>query len=88
MNQTIKIIDKSLLELTNVKNVISFNSNEFLLNTPFGDLKITGKNLTIGKMDTLKEELSIKGQIDSVVYQHNKSILKDKKESVLSKLFK
>ena len=49
MNQTIKIIDKSLLELTNVKNVISFNSNEFLLNTPFGDLKITGKNLTIGK---------------------------------------
>lgn len=88
MNQTIKITDKSLVELNNVKNVISFNTHEFLLNTPYGDLKITGKDLKISKMDTAKEELIIKGQVEAVSYLHNKNLSKDEKESVFKKLFK
>ena len=59
-NQTITIIDRKEVCLTSIKNVISFNENEFLVETPFGNLKITGKNLAIGKMDTEKQELNIR----------------------------
>ena len=86
-NQTITIIDRKEVSLNNIKNVISFNELEFLVETPFGNLKITGKNLTIGKMDTDKLELNIKGNIDSITYL-NKETNKEKKESVFAKLFK
>lgn len=88
-NQTLKIIDRSSVELNNAKKVLSFNTNEFLIETPFGILKILGKNLTIGKMDTEKQELIIKGSIDSLSYQNNKNVSKDgKKENIFTKLFK
>ena len=63
-NQTIVISDRNAVSINNVKNVNSFNENEFLVDTPFGTLKVNGKNLNIGKMDTDKQELLIKGNID------------------------
>ena len=87
-NQTLKIIDRNSVELNNAKKVISFNTNEFLIDTPYGNLKITGKNLSIGKMDTEKQDLIIKGTIDSLCYLNNKTIKDGKKESIFTKLFK
>ena len=87
-NQTLKIVDRSSVEINNAKRVISFNSNEFLIDTPYGNLKVLGKNLTIGKMDTERQELIIKGNIDSITYQNNKNQKEDKKESIFSKIFK
>lgn len=87
MNQTLKLVDRTTLELNNVNKVISFNNKEFLLETPYGNLKVLGKNLTVGKMDTEKKELIIKGNIDSINYlstQPNNT----QKESVFKKLFK
>lgn len=87
-NQTLKIIDRNNIEITSAKNVISFDSNEFLIDTPYGNLKVTGKNLTIDKMDTEKQELMIKGTIDTVAYLNNKNVKEEKKESIFSKIFK
>jgi sporulation protein YabP len=88
-NQIIKISDRKEVYLTNVDNVISFNENEFLVETHLGTLKVLGKNLSIDKMDTDKKELNIKGSIDSISYVHSsKEKSKDKKESVFAKLFK
>ena len=67
-SQLITITDRKEISLTNVNNVTSFNESEFLVDTPLGNLKITGKNLTIGKMDTDKKDLIIKGSIDSINY--------------------
>ena len=79
-SQIIKISDRKEVYLTNVDNVLSFNENEFLVETPLGTLKVIGKNLSIGKMDTDKKELNIKGSIDSISYvQSSKDKSKDKK---------
>ena len=88
-NQTIVISDRNAISINNVKNVNSFNESEFLVDTPFGTLKICGKNLTIGKMDTDRQELLIKGNIDSVSYLNtNKNKNESKKEGIFTKLFK
>ena len=77
-SQIIKISDRKEVYLTNVDNVLSFNENEFLVETPLGTLKVIGK-----------KELNIKGSIDSISYvQSSKDKSKDKKESVFAKLFK
>ena len=87
MNQTLKLTDRKSLEITCVKKLISFNKNEFLVNTPLGDIKLIGKNLTIVKMDTQKEELTILGDIESISYLSIKS-KQEKKEGIFTKLFK
>ena len=88
-NQIITVIDRKEISLTNVNNVISFNESEFLVDTNLGKLKIDGKNLTIGKMDTEKKELIIKGNIDSIIYLKSTNDKNtEKKESVFTKLFK
>lgn len=88
-SQNIIISDRNMVSISNVINVISFNEHEFLLQTPFGKLKVLGKNLAILKMDTNKKELVIKGNIDSISYlSDSKSNKSEKKESVFAKLFK
>lgn len=88
-NQTIIISNRNSVSINNVKNLISFNDNEFLIDTPFKTLKVIGKNLSIGKMDTDKQELIIKGDINSLVYLSNlKNQSNNKKDGVFSKLFK
>ena len=88
MEQCITIIDRKEVSLTNVKNVISFNETEFIVETSLGNLKVIGKNLSIGKMDTDKKDLIIKGSIDSLAYMQTSKENKEKKESVFAKLFK
>ena len=88
-SQNIIISDRNMVSISNVINVISFNEHEFLLQTPFGKLKVLGKNLAILKMDTNKKELVIKGNIDSISYlSDSKSNKSEKKESVFAKLMK
>ena len=88
MGQTLKLSDRNNLEMNNAKKVISFNTNEFLVDTPYGILKILGKDLSIGKMDTEKQELVIKGNIDSISYVNTKNELNKQKESIFKKIFK
>lgn len=87
-SQTLKLTDRTILEINHAKNIISFDSDEFLIETPYGNLKINGKNLSIGKMDTEKQELTIKGSIDNISYLSNKNNPNNKKESVFKKIFK
>lgn len=94
MNQphVITLKERNTLEMTGVKTIQSFDSQEFLISTPYGTLHIKGKNLTIAKMDTDNGILQIKGQIDQMNYigdkKANPTILKEKKENIFTKIFK
>ena len=65
INQIVKLENRKSLLVTGVKNVKSFDSKEFILDTRLGILEIEGKDLTLGKMDLSNEEVLIKGSIDS-----------------------
>lgn len=79
--------DRKTLELTGVKNIESFDSLEFLIETTLGYLNIKGSNLSLIRLDQEKCEVSIKGQIDSLNYVSQKKEVKNK-ESVFEKLLK
>lgn len=89
-NQTLKhqvtLTNRKELFIEGVKNIQSFDSSEFLIETIMGYMLIKGKGLMLGKMDNENEELSIKGEVSSIDYI---SANKEKENgSFLKKLFK
>lgn len=78
--------DRKSLDITGVKQIDSFDSNEFLLETSQGWMVVAGKDLTLGKLDTDRGEVSIQGLIDELRYVVNKG--NGGKESFFSKMLK
>lgn len=74
------------LDITGVKQVESFDNEEFLLETVMGFLAIRGHNLQMKNLDVDKGIVSIKGKIFDMVYlddQHG-----EKAKGFFSKLFR
>lgn len=81
----VKIIDRGLIYLTGIDKIISFDSEEFLMESVMGIILLKGEGLEIVKLDTHDGVVSIKGVISSIVYDEGK---KKETESLLGKLFK
>jgi sporulation protein YabP len=74
------------LEISGVKQVESFDNEEFLLETVMGFLAIKGQNLQMKNLDVDKGIVSIKGKVFDLVYlddQHG-----EKAKGFFSKLFR
>lgn len=78
--------DRKTLELTGVKQIDSFDANEFLLETAQGWMVVQGKELTLGKLDTERGDVIIRGLIESMSYVSSKK--GNGKDSMISKIFK
>ncbi|MRX72964.1 sporulation protein YabP [Bacillus lacus] len=77
---------RKLLEITGVKQVESFDNEEFLLDTVMGGLAIRGQNLQMKNLDVEKGIVSIKGRIFDMVYLDEQS--GEKAKGLFGKLFK
>jgi sporulation protein YabP len=77
---------RRILDITGVKQVESFDNEEFLLETVMGYLSIRGQNLQMKNLDVEKGIVSIKGKIFDLVYlddQHG-----EKAKGFFSKIFR
>ena len=79
----ISLSNRSLGVITGVKDVVSFDLNEIILDTDQGLLMIKGKNLHVKK---LLVEVEITGKIDSFLYSNIEE--PGKKEGLLGRLLK
>lgn len=77
---------RKTLEITGVKQVESFDNEEFLLETVMGFLAIKGQNLQMKKLDVDKGIVSIKGKIFDLVYLDEQN--GEKAKGFFSKLFR
>ncbi|GLY12851.1 sporulation protein YabP [Bacillus badius] len=77
---------RKIMEITGVKQVESFDSEEFLLVTVMGMLIIKGENLQMKNLDVDRGLVAIKGRISSFVYTDQST--GDKSKGLFSKLFK
>jgi len=82
----LKINNRKLLEITGVKEVDSFDNEEFLLETVMGYLIIRGQNLQLKNLDVTEGIVSIKGKVYELSYvdEHQQ----EKAKGFFSKLFK
>lgn len=86
-NHIVSLLDRKNLNLSGVKKIESFDETEFLMDTVMGFLVINGSGLELVKMDSLQGNVTIKGQVNSMVYMEDNKTAK-KENSIFNRLFK
>lgn len=81
-----KMIDRSILSLTGVSKIVSFDNSEFILESNMGPIHIKGETLELLSLDTQDGAIRIKGKING--FNYIEKIGKKKEESIIAKLFK
>ena len=78
--------ERKQVVMSGIKKIISFDSEEFLMESSLGMILLKGMGLEIIKLDTHDGNVSIKGYINQITYLEDKEKIKE--ESFLTKLFK
>lgn len=84
--QEVKMIDRSSISISGVNKIVSFDDEEFLMDTSMGNLRILGEGLELLKLDTNDGNVKIKGKINSFTFIDGK--VKNKEDGLIAKLFK
>ncbi|MCM1371146.1 MAG: sporulation protein YabP [Clostridium sp.] len=87
LNHSIVLNERKNINITGVKKIENFDSEEFLMETSMGFLVIKGQELEIVKLDTYQGNVIIKGKFDSLTYV-DEGKKKQKEEGIFNKLFK
>ena len=85
--QEVKMLNRKIMEITGVKNVDSFDSEEFLLETELGFLAIRGQNLHMKHLSLEQGLVAIEGLVHSLAYLDGNTA-GSKSKGLLGKLFK
>lgn len=81
------IENRSSGTITGIREVVSFDENQVVLDTDMGLLTLKGKDLHVSRLTLEKGEVDLNGTIDSLSYSSNET-LRRSGESLLSRLFK
>ena len=73
--------------MTGIRDVVSFDENQVVLDTDMGLLTLKGKDLHVSRLTLEKGEVDLNGNIESIVYSSNEA-LRRSGESLFSRLFK
>lgn len=87
LKHEINLVDRKNLRITGVKEVDSFDSEEFLLDTEYGYLNICGKNLHIKVLNLDQGTVIIEGIVDNINYINDVNS-SDRTKGFFGKLFK
>lgn len=86
-NHKVSLNARSSATITGVKDVLSFDAGEVLLETEQGILMLRGSDLHVNRLTLEKGEVDVDGKIDSLTYSDNNTYGKSG-ESLISRLFK
>lgn len=83
----LSLIDRENMTVTGVRDVMSFDESEVLLETGMGMLTIRGSDLHVNRLTLEKGEVDVVGKIDSLTYA-DVGTYKRQGESFFSRLFR
>ena len=73
------------IDITGVKEVLSFDERSVSLITHGGEMTVEGEDLKIGALDTDRGLLSVDGRVNGMYYY---DVRPEEKRSILGRLFK
>ncbi len=76
MTHKIMLKDRKSGGFTGVRDVLSFDVSEILMETDCGTLQIKGKELHVSRLDLEKGEVDIDGQVDAFSYSQTPGMKK------------
>jgi len=75
------------MELSGVKEIVSFDAKEVVLSTQMGTLLVRGEDLLVKRLTLEQGEVDLEGRIDSLIYSEKEARPKDK-DSLVKRLFR
>ena len=82
----LSISERKKIVMSGIKKIVSFDSEEFLMESSLGMVLLKGRDLEIVKLDTNDGNVSIKGFVNALSYLETNEKIKE--EGFLTKLFK
>lgn len=79
--------NRAAANLTGVREVVSFDENQVVMDTDLGLLTLKGKELHVSRLSVEKGEVDVTGTVDSMTYSSNEAYRKSG-QSFLVRLFK
>lgn len=79
--------NRSALSITGIRDMVSFDENQVILDTDMGLLTMKGKDLHVSRLTLEKGEVDVDGTVDSLVYSSNEAYRRSG-ESLFSRLFR
>lgn len=83
---TCHLQNRSAVNLTGVREVVSFDENQVVMDTDMGLLTLKGKELHVSRLTIEKGEVDIAGAMDSLAYSSNEAYRRAG-QSVFKRLF-
>lgn len=83
----ITLTNRKSCQINGVKDVISFDIHEIVLETEQGMLTIKGEDLHVNRLTLERGEVDVDGRVDNLTYSEQTTI-HNKSESLLTKLFR
>lgn len=84
---TCNLQNRSAAGVTGVREVVSFDENQVIMDTDMGLLTLKGKDLHVSRLTVEKGEVDVEGTVDSLAYSSNEAYRKSG-QNLLSRLFK
>ena len=85
-HQKMTMINRKNCSISGIKEMVSFDLSEIIMETTMGLLMIKGKNLHVKRLDLERQEVDLEGKIDSLVYEDHKT--SSSKEGFFHRLWK
>ncbi|MDO4557077.1 MAG: sporulation protein YabP [Lachnospiraceae bacterium] len=86
-SHVIHLTDRQSGTVSGVLDVVSFDDKVIILNTQCGKITIKGSNLLVNQLSLEKGEVSIEGNVDTLLYSEAGRTKGEKKESLLGRMF-
>lgn len=83
----LSLSDRKTCQMTGIKDVISFDANEVILETEGGLLLIRGEDLHMSHLSLDKGEVNVEGTVDSLNYSDSNKASKQA-GNLIGRLFK
>ena len=71
-NHKLTLFNRSSVQMTGIVDVISFDTNEIVMDTEDGLLLLRGEDLHVNHLTLEKGEVNVDGHVDSLVYSISK----------------
>ena len=78
--------NRASANISGVREVVSFDENQVIMDTDMGLLTLKGKELHVNRLTVEKGEIDVEGRIDSLEYSSNDAYRKSG-QSILKRLF-
>jgi sporulation protein YabP len=87
-DHSLTLVNRSNVQMAGIKNVVTFDEQEVILETDLGYLVILGQDLHVSILNLEEGKVNITGKVNHLDYKEQGADLKARSKNILNRLLK